>query len=291
MEKKNSKSLILFFVLAFLFPWLIWGTSIAQTNGLLQFHLPQSLAFWIGLTLATYITVFATGGSGAFKDLIKRLIRWRVNWLWYLIALFTTLIIGFAAIGIHLLIGGSHQFSPEFSIGSLAPMLLFQIFFFWFTEETAWRGFALPRLQTHFSALTSSLILGVLWGLWHIPLVFIPGSFQSTVPFIGFLLSAIATSIMMTWVFNNTRGSVLIAAIFHASTDLAIAYSNVMTGDLRLFWIFIFLQWVFVGILVVTQGARHLSRSRSLEETIYPNSTMADGDEGIIGENLPVGVN
>ncbi len=287
MGKQNSKSLILFFILAFLFPWLIWGTSIAQNKGILQFHLPQSLAFWIGLTLATYIAVFATGGNKAFKDLLSRLIRWRVNFIWYFIALFTTLIISLLSIGVQLLIGGSHQFSPDFSISTLAPTLLFQIFFFWFTEETAWRGFALPRLQAKFNALTASLILGVLWGLWHIPLIFIPGSFQSTVPFIGFILSAIATSIMITWVFNNTRGSVLLAGLFHASTDVAIAYSNVMTGDLRLFWIFIIMQWVFVSILTVTQGAAHLSKSKLLDETIYSDSTFMVNNERIVGETLP----
>ena len=55
-------SLLMFFILAFIFPWLVWGTTIAQSQGLLSFHIPQSLAFWIGLNLATYITAALTGG-------------------------------------------------------------------------------------------------------------------------------------------------------------------------------------------------------------------------------------
>ena len=68
----------------------------------------------------------------------------------------------------------------------------------------------------------------MLWGLWHIPLFLIADSFQSSIPFAGFLLSILATSVLTSWIFNNTRGSVLMAALFHATTDVAIAYSGVI---------------------------------------------------------------
>lgn len=270
LKTRKQHPLILFFILAFLFPWLIWGTTIAQSKGILPFHIPQSLAFWIGLTLATYITAAITGGLPAIKDILKRIIRWRVKPIWYLIALLFTAVIGLIAIGMHLILGGTNKVGELLTLKSLLPSLAFQIFFFLLTEETAWRGFALPRLQAKYNALTSSLILGILWGLWHIPLVFIPGSFQSTVPFAGFILSAIATSVFMTWVFNHSRGSVLVAAIFHGATDVSIAFLNVMTGDSRLFWIFIAVQWLAVAIIVATQGVAHLSHASDLSETTYP---------------------
>jgi CAAX protease family protein len=259
-------SLLIFFVLAFVFPWLIWGTTIAQSRGILSFHIPQSLAFWIGLNLATYITAALTGGLSAVRDLFSRMIRWRVHPIWYVAALLLTGILSLVSIGIHIALGGTHQVGVLLSLRDLLPSLLFQIFFFLLTEETAWRGFALPRLQARYSALTASLILGVLWGLWHLPLFFIPGSFQSTVPFIGFILSAVATTIMMTWLFNHTRGSVLIAAIFHGATDATIAYSNVMSGDLRLFWVFIVVQWLAAALIILTQGQAYLSKAGSLDE-------------------------
>lgn len=268
---KNNKQfpLVLFFILAFAFPWIIWGTSIAQTRGLLNFHIPQSLAFWIGLNLATYITAGITDGWKAIKDIILRLIRWRVNPIWYIVAFLFTSIVGFVSIGINYLLGGTHQIGVLLSTSKIIPSLLFQIFFFWLTEETAWRGFALPRLQAKYNSLTASIILGVLWGIWHLPLVFIPGSFQSTVPFIGFVLSAIATSIMITWIFNNSRGSVLIAALFHGSTDVAIAYLNVMTGSLRLFWIFIIIQYVFVLAILLIYKPKYLSHHKKMDEVVY----------------------
>ena len=261
--------LAVFFVLAFVFPWLVWGTTIAQSRGLLSFHIPQSLAFWIGLNLATYLTAGLTGGIPAIKDLFHRIIRWRVRPVWYIVALVLTGLFSLIAIGAHLVLGGDHQVGVLLTLPNLLPSLLFQIFFFLLTEETAWRGFALPRLQAKYNALTASLILGVLWGLWHLPLIFIPDSFQSKIPFGGFVLSAIAMSIITTWIFNHSKGSVLVAAVFHAATDATIAYSGVMSGDMRLFWIFIAVQWAAVLVIIVAQGAKHLSRGKDLGGTTF----------------------
>ena len=261
--------LAVFFVLAFVFPWLVWGTTIAQSRGLLSFHVPQSLAFWIGLNLATYLAAGLTGGIPAIKDLLHRIIRWRVRPVWYVIALVLTGLFSLIAIGVHLSLGGDHQVGVLLTLPNLLPSLMFQIFFFLLTEETAWRGFALPRLQAKYNALTASLILGVLWGLWHLPLIFIPDSFQSKIPFGGFVLSAIAMSINTTWIFNHSKGSVLVAAVFHAATDATIAYSGVMSGDMRLFWIFIAVQWAAVLVIIVAEGAAHLSRRKDLDGTTF----------------------
>ena len=270
MKVFKKYPLTMFFILAFLFPWIVWGTSIAETRGVLPFHIPQPLAFWVGLTLATYLTAALTGGMPAVRDLLLRLIRWRVHPAWYVVAAVLTGILSFVSIGVYLAFGGSHQFDAITSPVGLLLSFLFQVFFFLLTEETAWRGFALPRLQARYSALTSSLILGLIWGLWHAPLVFIPGSFQATVPFVGFVLSAIATAILATWIFNHSHGSVLVAALFHGATDVSIASSSVMAGERRLFWIFVAVQWIAAVIIIALQGPSHLSRSPNLAGTTYP---------------------
>ncbi|MCB0003509.1 MAG: CPBP family intramembrane metalloprotease [Anaerolineae bacterium] len=240
---------------------------------MISFHIPQPLAFWIGLTLAAYVSAALTGGLPAVKDLLSRIVRWRVAPIWYVVALTLTALISLAAILIYVVLGGTYQATPSLSVRELLPAFLFQVFFFLLTEETAWRGFALPRLQARYSALVASLILGVLWGIWHLPLVFIPDSFQSTVNFFGFVLSAVATTIQMTWVFNHSKGSVLVAAIFHAAIDTTIAYSNVMTGGSQLFWIFVGLQCAVAVVIVLTQGAAHLARKADLSQTTYPPTT------------------
>lgn len=172
--------------------------------------------------------------------------------------------------GVYLVFGGDNQVGVLLSTQDLLPALLFQTFFFLITEETAWRGFALPRLQASLSALNASLLLGVLWGIWHLPLFFIPDSFQSNLPLARFLLATIAMSIISTWVFNHTHGSVLLVAILHAATDVTIAYTNVMSGAQTLFWIFVGVQCAFAALLVLTQGSRRLARKADLSGTVAP---------------------
>ena len=132
------------------------------------------------------------------------------------------------------------------------------------TEEPAWRGFALPRLQRRMSPLAAAVLLGMVWALWHVPLWFVPGSFQAQLPFVAFVLSTIATSVLMTWLFNRSSGSVLIAAIFHAATDVAIGVGAVMASGATLLWIFVALQ---VAAAVVC--APGLVR-RAPSEAVYP---------------------
>jgi hypothetical protein len=106
-------------------------------------------------------------------------------------------------------------------------------------EEFGWRGFAMPRLQARYNALVSSIIIGVLWGIWHIPLFLVEGTIQhdwtmdaSLVPAVlGYMAFLIAWSIQYTWVFNNTKGSVLLAAVLHGAGNAWIGgYIDVYRG-------------------------------------------------------------
>ena len=82
----RRRHLIVFFVLAFALSWTVWMTSVAQAHGWLSFHIPQSLAFWLGLTIATYLTAGLSGGKAAIRDLVGRMLRWRVSPRWYAVA-------------------------------------------------------------------------------------------------------------------------------------------------------------------------------------------------------------
>ena len=260
--------LVTFFLLAFLLSWSVWGTSIAQARGIISFRIPQPLAFWVGLTIAAYGTAALSGGWCAVKDLLLRLVRWRVNPLFYPIALLVTALLTALAIGIYAMLGGAWHLGNSLPLRGIPGFLLFYIFFFVMTEEAAWRGFALPRLQARYDALTASLILGVLWGVWHLPLWFTPGSFQ-TFSFPGFLILTVAMSIITTWLFNNTRGSVLLCGILHAATNAAIAFSNVLTCTSTLFWIFVAVEMGAAVAITLTQGARRLSQEDPGDEIAY----------------------
>jgi membrane protease YdiL (CAAX protease family) len=84
-------------------------------------------------------------------------------------------------------------------------------------EEPGWRGFALPRLQSLHGPLLGTLILGALWGLWHLPLFLTPWNELTLFNVVAYDLTTISLAIMYTWVFNNTKGSVFMAILLHAS--------------------------------------------------------------------------
>ena len=123
-------------------------------------------------------------------------------------------------------------------------------------EEIGWRGYALPRLLTRCSALTAGAVLGVIWAVWHLPVVLADPGLRVPVPF---LLQVVPLSILFTWLFLRTRGSVLIAVLFHAWLDLLLIYVAAMVapGDYRLlWWLLCGVQGVAAGVVVAAGGLR-----------------------------------
>jgi membrane protease YdiL (CAAX protease family) len=129
-------------------------------------------------------------------------------------------------------------------------------------EELGWRGFALPRMQARKPALAASLLLGILWGLWHLPFEIAVGI--SPLGYLDFLLFIIGFSVLYTWVYNNTWGSLFLIVLFHAVMDIVV--STILPTSTT--WIVpiltLILLWVVVALVVVMAGAARLSRSSTL---------------------------
>jgi membrane protease YdiL (CAAX protease family) len=140
---------------------------------------------------------------------------WRVGLPWYVIALGLPTVLSLTTAALAYLLG-----ETGFILRALAPIELV-LFVAVVGEELGWRGYALPRLLEKFSPLIASLILGVLWGLWHVPTFVVPGTPQYGLPPTAFVLLTIEYSILMTWVFLHTAGSVLIATLFHGAINLS----------------------------------------------------------------------
>lgn len=245
-----------FFSLAFALSWSVWGSAIAHAYGLLPFQLPDPLAF-AGISLAAFLVAGFAAGRAGMADLLRRMVQWRVEWSWYLIVLVVALLLPFLTVAIYPLMGGSIPVGTVMPLGSAIAYFFFGIVFMLLTEETAWRGFALPRLEASFGTLRASLILGLIWGVWHTPYFLMPGSPQSNFPYVGYVLMVIAQSVLYGWIHRNTRGSVLVAAIFHAATNAALAYSGVGVGDTRAFWLVTAVTWVaaiIVSLPTITAG-------------------------------------
>ncbi|MBX3062305.1 MAG: CPBP family intramembrane glutamic endopeptidase [Anaerolineae bacterium] len=259
---------LLFFILAFLLSWLVWETYILEQQGRISFHLPDSFFAYFALTAAVLIVAALAGGRAAITELWQRLIRWRVDVQWYVLALLVPILLAAISAVVSSLLGSSVPTGIAMSLGGAVSYFFLFGAKLWITEELAWRGFVLPRLQARMSALPAALLLGLLWGVWHTPLFLINGTGQSTWPYLGFVLFAMADSVLVSWIFNNTHGSILLVTIFHAATDAALSFSGVLSGDQSAFWITVVIHVIAAVVVVVVEGATYLSRAHAADPAI-----------------------
>jgi uncharacterized protein len=215
--------------LMFALTWPIDLARAAHSQGWITFQIPEALAIFVGygFVVASITATWIIGGRAEVVALLRRFLIWRVGWTWYAIALFLPLALTLAGIAIYSLPSGS---APDFSepfarqlFGSGVNLVYLVIPFLLFDaiangEEIGWRGYLLPRLQGRYKAVIASLIVGLIWGLWHLPKFLVAGN--ETVISI-YLIDIMARAILYTWIFNNTRGSLLLVTLFHAAGNTA----------------------------------------------------------------------
>ena len=249
----DRTTLILFFSLAYGLSWAVWGSTLARDAGLIGWSVPAEPFGFLAVSVAAVVATLSFGGRAALRSLGSRLVLWRVAPRWYLAAVVLPVLPALAALGVHLALGGEHDVHAFVPLAATLPLLLSQWLTHLLTEEAGWRGVALPRLRARLGSLPAGLVLGLLWAGWHIPMFFLAGTRQ-TYPFPGFLVMVVSTSVVMTWVWDQTRGSVLIAALFHAAMNTGWAVLNVLWADLRLFWLCV----AFTAVLAAVVAARQL---------------------------------
>jgi membrane protease YdiL (CAAX protease family) len=149
------------------------------------------------VTLAAFLVAGLVEGWPGMRDLLSRMVRWQVGLQWYAIAVLLPIGLQLLAAGVYALFGGTVPIGQLSSLEGAVSYFVVAVPFMLLTEETGWRGFALPRLQVQHQALTASLIVGLLWGVWHTPLFLMSGTSHSTFPYIGFVLSILAESILI----------------------------------------------------------------------------------------------
>ena len=225
MEFLKRHSLGMGLVLMFVLTWPIDLATAAEARGWLPFHVPAGLVLSVGygFVAAALVMTGLTLGRDAVLNLLRQFLVWRVGLRWYGVVLFVYPAVALAAIGLNALWSGT---TPDFSrvtahviFDPSANLWVFAAGFFLFNvfvngEEIGWRGYALPRLQARYSAFVSSLILGVIWAVWHVPKYLAPGNSDS---FALFFFTMLARAILFTWVYNNTNGSLLMVTLFHAA--------------------------------------------------------------------------
>lgn len=253
-----------FFVLAFALTWLLLVPQGLSAHRVLRFELPDPLFIVVGYmpALAAVLMARASGGRAAVRDLLQRLLVWRVGAGWYGVAVLGFPAVFVASFAVYHLLGGTRPTPIDGSVGlPLGYLLNLVVLGVLNGEEIAWRGFALPALQRRYTALTASLILGPIEAVFHAPLFLTPGQPQFHIPPLGFLCLSIADAILFTWLFNNTGGSLLLVYLFHAAQN---AGTNVLpvADNGPLFATTIGLLMLLAVMVVVAAGPRHLSRAK-----------------------------
>jgi uncharacterized protein len=152
----------------------------------------------------------------------------------------------------------------------LPERFLFILLFIGLGEEPGWRGFALPQLQVKYSPIIASLILAPLWALWHLPLIGNEFSWPIVAPFV---LSGFGATFMLTWVFNGTKGSVLLPMFLHATVNTVgagLMFPLFSGATLILLWWIYGLVWLCAGL-----GTLFFSAKRNLRVTATPTNSAA----------------
>jgi uncharacterized protein len=227
--------------------------------------------FFVGGFVPSLLAILLTWkkeGVSGLRLLGRRIIKFKLGWRWYI---FTFLIVIAGTAGqltINKLLGNTFNgYLFWAQLGSFLQLLIIGPL----SEEIGWRGYALEKLQKRWNALTSSLIVGLVWALWHLPLFVMVGTSQHElgVPFIGFLIKLMASSILYTWLYNNTKKSLWSAVLLHwLYTYAAQVLSSGITHSPLYNWLECLPDVVMALVVVLSWKPQTLSRS---QHSIFTN--------------------
>jgi membrane protease YdiL (CAAX protease family) len=241
--------LIAFFLLSYLISWPAWFLEAGCATW-------TSFPGYFGPAIAAVIIVALTRGRSALEELFARIFRWRVSLKWYLGASLLPMLIILAVIPVQLLINPTAGLDPAFLVPLLPRLLLMLVGGTLFGmlivagEEIGWRGYALPRLLQRHKPLSASLIVGIGWGFWHLPLIWLFYADQyNPINALLYALGFLAASVFYTWLHLRSNGSILIASLFHSVFDTVGMLAGGLPGNLFSFRTHM-LVWVAAAIIL-----------------------------------------
>src|SRR5215211_6161194 len=270
--------IITFFVLTYVFTWAIESPlvfltdSVTAIQGLVLVILASNVPSAVAIVLTAIVL-----GRGALRKLLARLLIWRVSPFWYLVVFLGPVVLVGGVVLLNALMGG-----PALSLGMT---LVGATIFFAFSvvpgsalgEEIGWRGYVLPRLQSRMSALSAALLIAPIWGLWHLPLWLTGDPVKTPTFYVAFFASVFPMSVLLTWVYNSTGGSLLMVVLAHATFNLPITLTidDLGTGGRVPSLLYFGLLAVAAIVVVMVAGPKHLSRKRKKQQEGAAESGVA----------------
>jgi membrane protease YdiL (CAAX protease family) len=252
--------LISMYLILFVLAWSVLIPQALYSQGWLSAPLPaflEILTGWAPGIAAVVVTVIVMGRSGV-RELLRRFLVWRVGAQWYLVAFSLLALLILGGIGLHMLFGGAVPVIPAANAPLWETALVFLLFvclgFLINTEEIAWRGFALPRLQSRYHVLVACVLLAIPEVALHLPLFWVKDNpFYQTVGLFWFSAFSVALVFIYTYIFNKTKGSLLIVTILHASQN---AWANLLSDNTaRPFYFTVALVWMIaIALIFLTKG-------------------------------------
>ena len=259
------RRLVAFTVIAYGFSWA-WWLPLRMSGSEIDFGqgAPRYIAGLIGPLVAALVVTAATEGWAGVRDLLSRMVRWRVAPRWYAVSVLAPLGLFVVATTITMTVGspaptlGGMGTVPGLPVTSILVVWLYLVVVNGLGEEAGWRGYALPLLQQRFRPLAAIGIVSVIWAAWHLPLLPVLTSLEvvsspAMLPLFWFGLACL--SVILAWVYNRSGGSVLIAAIWHGTYNLAAGTLAAQEGINVAFTIFV-MAWAAILVWLEIRARR-----------------------------------
>jgi uncharacterized protein len=253
-------------LLVFAVTWAVWLPRALASQDTAAGELFNELgSIWTyGPAVAAVLAAAWTGGRRSLRDLGSSVVRWRVGWPWYLALVGIPAFWLAATVGIARLSGADVEVAlPDAGVPGLIIALIVLTLSDGLGEEVGWRGWALPHLLERMGALPASVLLGVIWAAWHLPLHYTAGSYLADTPVWVLSARLPATAIVFTWLFRRTRGSAFIAILLHGTMN---ATAGLVVPDTAADIAGIAAHWLAAIVVVVVAGRTLDRRSAQLTQ-------------------------
>lgn len=281
----NHRPAATFFALALVISWSLWLPLLASQSSITKLH---TLPGGFGPALAALVLLRLRGTS--IRAWLRHGLTWRVETRWYAIAVGLPVVLGCVMGGIFVAATG------EFAAGQVARMApLYPIMVLILSlvgggqEEFGWRGVALPALQARFDALSASVIIGVIWAVWHLPLFVFDAPGYTNQSFVLYSVLVVGFAIVFTWLYNSTDGSILLAILLHGGINAASGLGGAFVTDpsgleIPVLAAYAVPVWIVAGALVLHHGSDTLSAHPARSNPL-PEGTETDNPDS--ATNVP----